>query len=818
MKNIILSTFTTIILNIQVPAQPAELLSAKAKVEFEKQNFALCIEEMSKLIIREPKNDAALVERARCLYLSADDTNDEKIILSEISKTMSDKDKANSAVMVEVTSRRKKAIADATTAIAINPRNAAAYNIRGLVKSSLGTKDRRESIADFDKAIEIDPTFIKPYFNRGTTKADMSDYGGAVADFTKVIELDPTNIAARDNLSRYKIYSTLTVTSGCVSGNCVNGKGKFNLEGGDVYEGDFVNSVKQGQGTYTFKNGVVYIGQFAKDEFNGIGKIKYTNGEIYEGDFVNSKRHGKGKNIYFNGDVYEGDYVNGNREGQGIYTYKNEDAYAGEWKNNYQNGDGKFYSKSTNEVQDGIWKDGVLLNAATEIAPLPSNSDASSKGNKSNLSNSKEADVDANVAARKAEVELKRKIFPINKTNSEKLKAAQEILQKQNELIQYLSDAINGADLSQNAKSKYKESIEKEKKLILQIENLIKVTGDAAKYDPIQPSPPVTTGCVSGNCVKGKGKYIYANGNIYEGDFINSKREGKGVLTIKGVEVYEGELKNDQRNGKGISMYINGDKYEGNFLNSVRGGPGTYTYKDGSFYTGDFKDNMPNGYGKEFNKVTNSFREGTWKDGILISKANQSITNPMEASSNALAKETAILLQETLNGKFEYMEAKPLLYILTMRKSEETFRYQIEFIKDGEKLAFRWKESTKKEQSEQLFITLNAIVSANKFVHFFNTKSAILPDKEIAFILSQTLYKDLKDKKEIKIDLGSGTQLMSFKYSLTAPIGTYTIKNIKKLLFKSDDGKNKMQILDDPICPLILEIETPEYTLTLVKN
>lgn len=79
---------------------------------------------MSKIILRQPKNDSALVERARCLYLSADDANDEKAILAEISKKILDKDKANSAVMVEVLSRRNKAIVDATKAIALNLRSA----------------------------------------------------------------------------------------------------------------------------------------------------------------------------------------------------------------------------------------------------------------------------------------------------------------------------------------------------------------------------------------------------------------------------------------------------------------------------------------------------------------------------------------------------------------------------------------------------------------------------------------------------------------------------------------------------------------------
>ena len=180
-------------------AQPGELLSPTAKAEFEKQNFAPCIAEMSKLIALKPKNDAALVERARCLFLSADDTNDEKVILAEISKKNPDKTQAQTAASAEIMSRRNKAVDDATKAIAVNPKNANAFNIRGLVKSSLGRKEQAESIADFDKAIELNPKFIKPLFNRGVRKAEMSDYDGAIADFTKVIALDPNNIAAMEN-------------------------------------------------------------------------------------------------------------------------------------------------------------------------------------------------------------------------------------------------------------------------------------------------------------------------------------------------------------------------------------------------------------------------------------------------------------------------------------------------------------------------------------------------------------------------------------------------------------------------------------------
>lgn len=196
MNYILFTIFATSILSLSAFAQPAEILSPTAKAAFEKQNFEPCIAEMTKLIALKPKNDAAFVERARCLYLSADDNKDEERILAEKLKTIPDKTMAEKAVRNEVLSRRTKAITDASKAILINPKNAAAFNIRGLVKSSLGTKDRAEAIADFDKAIEINPKFIKPYFNRGSSKSDQGDYNGAIADFTKVLEFEPNNILA----------------------------------------------------------------------------------------------------------------------------------------------------------------------------------------------------------------------------------------------------------------------------------------------------------------------------------------------------------------------------------------------------------------------------------------------------------------------------------------------------------------------------------------------------------------------------------------------------------------------------------------------
>jgi hypothetical protein len=38
------------------------------------------------------------------------------------------------------------------------------------------------------------------------------------------------------------------------------------------------------------------------------------------------------------------------------------------------------------------------------------------------------------------------------------------------------------------------------------------------------------------NTREGRGMYLYANGDVYEGDWMNGKKHGRGVETIKGVK------------------------------------------------------------------------------------------------------------------------------------------------------------------------------------------------------------------------------------------------------------------------------------------
>ena len=69
----------------------------------------------------------------------------------------------------------------------INPKDAIAYNNRGLARGKKGDYDN--AIADFTKAVEIDPQFAEAYKNRGMAYYDKGDYARTCSDFQKSCEL-----------------------------------------------------------------------------------------------------------------------------------------------------------------------------------------------------------------------------------------------------------------------------------------------------------------------------------------------------------------------------------------------------------------------------------------------------------------------------------------------------------------------------------------------------------------------------------------------------------------------------------------------------
>lgn len=143
-------------------------------------------------------------------------------------------------------------------------------------------------------------------------------------------------------------------------------------------------------------------------------------------------------------------------------------------------------AEPNNDDYTGIIKfvcNGTKSSAATANLTVFNSPGNGSSGGNNILSNAKESAVDANIAAKRLEIDLITKAAGAKKTNKERIEPAKQMLNSQNELVQYLTDAINAKVLSENAKAKYRKSLESEKIKARQLENLLKVTIEAAKYE-----------------------------------------------------------------------------------------------------------------------------------------------------------------------------------------------------------------------------------------------------------------------------------------------------------------------------------------------
>lgn len=147
------------------------------------------------------------------------------------------------------------------------------------------------------------------------------------------------------------------------------------------------------------------------------------------------------------------------------------------------------------------------------------------------------------------------------------------------------------------------------------------------------------SGSLLGNVPEGRGKYIWSDGCVYEGDWSRGMRHGSGKLQWASGAVYEGEFSGGYRNGTGTyvgsdnstykgrwrlnlkhglgyQVYPSGDVFEGSWIQGTAEGPGKYTWANGNVYLGNMKGGKMSGKGTLTWTNEDSF-EGSWLDGLM---------------------------------------------------------------------------------------------------------------------------------------------------------------------------------------------------------
>lgn len=138
-----------------------------------------------------------------------------------------------------------------------------------------------------------------------------------------------TNGKIEEGLFEYNKF--VKAKSGCVSGDCKNGYGKYEWPGGDKYSGNYKDGYRNGFGTYTWANGDKYVGNLKYNETDGFGTYTWANGNKYVGNFMDNEKYGQGTFTWASGDKWKGNWQNDARNGYGTYTWTDGDVKTGIW-------------------------------------------------------------------------------------------------------------------------------------------------------------------------------------------------------------------------------------------------------------------------------------------------------------------------------------------------------------------------------------------------------------------------------------------------------------------------------------------------------
>ncbi|KAJ0927364.1 putative 1-phosphatidylinositol-4-phosphate 5-kinase [Helianthus annuus] len=143
---------------------------------------------------------------------------------------------------------------------------------------------------------------------------------------------------------------------------------------------------------------------------------------------------------------------------------------------------------------------------------------------------------------------------------------------------------------------------------------------------------------VAENCPHGSGKYLWADGCMYFGEWWKGRMNGRGKFSWPSGATYEGRFKNcymdgegtftgslnhtykgcwvmNKKHGKGSMSYANGDHYEGDWRKGLYDGEGSYHWNSGHRYTGQWKKGKMSGNGIMVWANGNRF-DGSWECGF----------------------------------------------------------------------------------------------------------------------------------------------------------------------------------------------------------
>ena len=305
-----------------------------------------------------------------------------------------------------------------------------------------------------------------------------------------------------------------------------------------------------------------------------------------------------------------------------------------------------------------------------------------------------------------------------------------------------------------------------------------------------------------GEIKDGYGICYYENGDKYDGNWKDNKKEGKGSFFYneKG-EIYKGNFCNDLPNGMGIYYFKNGDRYEGMFKDGKMHGEGTIIFANGGKYKGEFKNDVKHGKGEYKNKL-GQIKYEYWDNGVLKTNNDDSnIINDIE-SINLFNETTTKKYNEFLKttNRKKPIEKIPLLILNKIKNIKEKTKGKVNDQQLVEILNSVKQNPNVKDWSVDNVKILFQKINLEKYVSYIESNS--IDGKKLLILDNQIISNVFKltDKNEIKL-IGSLIEFIEFiskneqeKYKIDtndkSNINSNNINNNNNLINNNINNKN----------------------------
>lgn len=298
----------------------------------------------------------------------------------------------------------------------------------------------------------------------------------------------------------------------------------------------------EGRGIYHLGNGHVYEGNVMHGKKHGFGILRYSNGAIYEGEYEHGRRCGKGRFNFENGNIYNGEWKDGKMWGKGEYFYKDGDRYEGDFVEDKFDGHGVYYY---------------------------SNGD------------SYEGDFVLDLRHGKGKLTMKgRGIYEGD----------------------FYRNKITGRG-------------------VFTYWNAVEVDNNEAKDDG--SSINTNNDTVQNHALQNGGRYL-----SYKGEWVDFKKHGKGELVFANGDVYTGDFRKDMRAGFGLMVFASGKRYSGEWKKDYPHGPGRVSYPNGEVYEGVWRHGVQIVFSDFSNE--NSLIEPASAEKSIISLEGTTVTNEIQ--------------------------------------------------------------------------------------------------------------------------------------------------------------------------------------------